>query len=84
MGNIFKEPAACFPGGLSHSLPHKLIHPAPGLVVTETFLQDTESASAGDGHSGLLLPAPMLLPPLLEEQRGQCGDCHKQPWATAA
>jgi len=39
-----------------------------------------ESASAGDAHSGSLLPAPMLLLPVPAEQRGQCRDCCKQPW----
>lgn len=51
-------------------------------MVTHTFLQDVESASAGDVHSGsaLLLPPPCAH----AEQRGQCRHCHKQPWLVAA
>lgn len=36
--------------------------------------------SAGNAHSGSLLPAPILLPPLSAEQGGQCRDCRKRPW----
>lgn len=55
---LLKEPRAYFPEGFSHRLSHKLTHPGLWVVVTHTFLQDVESAPAGNVHSG----SPLLLP----------------------